>query len=670
MIENKKVLVTGGAGAIGSNLVAELIKHNCTVYVLDDLSSGYVDIVPNDPRVHLIIGSILDDKILDDIFQKKIDIVYHLAAFFANQNSVDHPEADLSVNILGTLKVLQRASKHKVQRFVYTGTSCVYGTTTNAIESTTDFHLDTPYAISKLTGEKYVLQYNELYGLSAVVVRFFNSFGPGEKPGKYRNVIPNFIWKAMNNEPLTIYGTGDETRDFNWMGNAVQALILAGTKEGIEGEIFNIGSGKETKIKDLAEVINRVVGNKTPIEYIPRRKWDTITRRVANVSKTKKVLGYVPDVGGFEDKIRQTYEWVKKHARPKPLSSITLISPRPWHAQWGQEKELIYILNEHYNLSVLELYDSQGHTSGLSIPKNTNVIFRKTSIKNTFILGLLNEFSNLRKTLFSKSKVIITYVASGSILTLLFARVLGKKTVFILSEDIDSLLGMKSFFSKKVSSFFTKIAIKLANKSVGQTYELCDLISKSGKKPIYVPYAVDMQRNLPSTFENTNKIGYVGSLGDWLDIDLIDHLLKSFKEKEFYFVGDGSKFSVLSKLSKKHSNLVLVKSVDESEIDKLIVSFDACIFPFKKSAYTDKLMPLRFLDFMARKKVVISSDLKELKRVSKDASLFSKTKSEFVQNISKVYNLEFADSLKNRAFDLASKYDIELLRSDYHKLVE
>ena len=315
MIENKTVLVTGGAGAIGSNLVKELIKHDCTIYVLDDLSSGYEDIVPKDSHVNLIVGSILDDKLLDEIFTKKIDVVFHLAALFANQNSVDHPEKDLSVNVLGTLKLLKRASKFKIERFIYTGTSCVYGSTTNAEETLTNFHLDTPYAISKLTGEHYVRQYGELYGLNTVIVRFFNSFGPGEKPGKYRNVIPNFIWKAMHNEPLTIYGTGDETRDFNWMGNAVQALILAATQNNIFGEVFNIGSGKETSIKDLAKIINRVVGNTAETIYVPRRNWDTICRRMANITKTKKLLGYNPDIDGFEDKIRQTYLWIKENTK-------------------------------------------------------------------------------------------------------------------------------------------------------------------------------------------------------------------------------------------------------------------------------------------------------------------------------------------------------------------
>jgi UDP-glucose 4-epimerase len=153
---NKRILVTGGAGAIGSNLVRELLKYSCKIVILDDLSSGYIENVPKNSKVEFIKGSVTDNRVLKRVFSKKIHIVFHLAAFFANQNSIEHPDTDLMTNGYGTLNVLQHAKDANVERFVYASSSCVYGDVQSAaIESHKDFHLDTPYAITKLLGEYY-----------------------------------------------------------------------------------------------------------------------------------------------------------------------------------------------------------------------------------------------------------------------------------------------------------------------------------------------------------------------------------------------------------------------------------------------------------------------------------------------------------------------------------
>ena len=202
--ENKVVLVTGGAGCVGSNLCKKLAELNAkNVIILDDLSSAYEWNIPNAKNIKFIKGSILDDEMLKRAFKEKPDYVFHLAAHFANQNSVDNPETDLMVNGIGTLKVLQYAHITGVERFVYSSSGCgVYG-----LESKMPFEehdisikLHTPYQVTKLLGELYTNYFHNLYDLPIVNARFFNVFGPGEVPGRYRNVIPNFFYWSMNKQ--------------------------------------------------------------------------------------------------------------------------------------------------------------------------------------------------------------------------------------------------------------------------------------------------------------------------------------------------------------------------------------------------------------------------------------------------------------------------------------
>jgi len=310
-----KVLVTGGAGAIGGNVVQRLMQHPRVerIVVLDDLSSGYVENVPTDSRVTFIRGSVADDEILTELFTAhEPDVVYHLAANFANQNSVDYPRKDLDVNGVGTLKMLEYSVKHKIKRFIYSSSSCVYGNRGGVLkEECKEFSVDTPYAITKLLGERYVRFFYDYHGLPVVTFRFFNTFGPGERPGKYRNVIPNFIARAIEKKPLPITGNGRETRDFNYMDNTVSGIVSALDAPGIEGLTFNLASSKETSILQIAEAINQVTGNPAGVEFLPRRKWDTVTNRLASIDLAMKHLNYRPEVDVFEG-IRRTYEWISQ----------------------------------------------------------------------------------------------------------------------------------------------------------------------------------------------------------------------------------------------------------------------------------------------------------------------------------------------------------------------
>lgn len=294
----KTVLVTGGAGAIGSNLVQALGQLQAKlIIVLDDLSSGVRWNVPDLANVLFVEGSVLDEVKLKRVFFEGPEIVFHLAALFANQNSLDHPETDLLVNGLGTLKMLQYAALAKVRRFVYASSGCsIYGSAAPLplTEEFMSLHLSTPYQITKMLGELYSNFFHRHYDLPVVKARFFNSYGPGELPGPYRNVIPNFIYWALKGEPLPITGTGEETRDFTYVGDIVDGLLRAGYCEAAVGQEFNLASGEETRILDLAAMINAKVGNRAGVLLTARRKWDTKSRLLASVARARHLLGYAP----------------------------------------------------------------------------------------------------------------------------------------------------------------------------------------------------------------------------------------------------------------------------------------------------------------------------------------------------------------------------------------
>lgn len=313
----KVILVTGGAGAIGSNLVRTLIELGARVVIVDNLSSGHKVNVAGIAGTKFIEGHIADSDTLKQAFTHQIDFVFHLAAFFANQNSIDFPQEDARTNILGTVALLEDALTHKVQRVVYANTSCAYDSDrSDFTEGSLNVRHDTPYSISKFSGEQYAKFFHKHYGLPVVSARLFNSYGPWEHPGRYRNVIPNFFDKAMRGESLTITGTGYETRSFTYIDDMVHGLLLMGAKTDLTWGVFNIGSNKETRIIDLANKINALAGNQAPITFAPRRAWDKTDRRRPNIDKARRELGFEPttplDVG-----LRHTYEWFKN----RPLTT-------------------------------------------------------------------------------------------------------------------------------------------------------------------------------------------------------------------------------------------------------------------------------------------------------------------------------------------------------------
>jgi len=317
--KGRNILVTGGAGAIGSNLIialSDLVGKNGRVIVLDNLSSikekNPWNVVPLH-NIMFVQGDVRSDIDLKRVFKENVTIVFHLAAFFANQNSVDYPEISAEVDIIGLIKLLEYARLTKVDKFIYASSGCaIYGSYPKLPlkEDFISMHLTTPYQINKMTGEMYCNFYAHHYDMQTVNCRFFNSYGPGEVPGQYRNVIPNFIYWAMKGQSLPITGTGEETRDFAYVLDLVQGLLKSGFYQEAVSENFNLASGKEISILEMAKLVNETTENKADLIYKPKRKWDTKPRLLASIEKAQKLINYRPIVE-FKDGFMKNIEWFR-----------------------------------------------------------------------------------------------------------------------------------------------------------------------------------------------------------------------------------------------------------------------------------------------------------------------------------------------------------------------
>lgn len=309
LFENSSILVTGGNGAVGSHLVKKLLDQNAKVIVLDDFSQSSSKNLTSHKNLKIIKGNITNEKILKNTFSIKFDYIFHLAARFANELSVNDPMEDLKVNTQGTLQVLLHSAKQNPKRFIYTSSSSLYG-----VQNTTSFketlypNPSTPYAVSKLSAEHYCNAIGKLTGLKYTIVRLSNSYGPFDPPGRFRNVIPNFFDAAIHNKNIIITGTGNETRDFTFVDDTVQGIILAASKKSAENQLFNLGTGIETKILNIAKLILKITKSNSKILYKPRRSFDPITRRLMDISRARTLLGYSPETK-IESGLQTTYDW-------------------------------------------------------------------------------------------------------------------------------------------------------------------------------------------------------------------------------------------------------------------------------------------------------------------------------------------------------------------------
>lgn len=290
----EKVIVTGGAGFIGSHLAEELARRGYQVTILDDLSTGEMENIKEllkKGSVQFIQDSITNFSLLKELFQGAI-YVFHQAALPSVPRSVKDPLAASEVNITGTLNVLLAARDNKVRKVVYASSSSVYGDTPT-LPKKEDMvpYPQSPYAVTKLAGEHYCRVFQEVYGLATACLRYFNVYGPRQNPdSQYAAVIPRFIRWAFEGSPLIIFGDGEQTRDFTFIADAVEANILAA--ESNASGVFNIGQGKSITINELAKLVIRLTGNNVePVHQEPRE--GDIRHSLADISKAK-TLGYEP----------------------------------------------------------------------------------------------------------------------------------------------------------------------------------------------------------------------------------------------------------------------------------------------------------------------------------------------------------------------------------------
>jgi len=307
-------LVTGGAGFIGSNLVEELIKRGEKVRVIDNFSTGkHQNIQEFVPRIELVQGDIRNmDRVREAV--EGVDFVLHEAALASVTRSIEHPLATTETNINGTLKVLIAAREAGVKRIIYASSSSVYGDNPNLPKRESMIpHPLSPYAVSKLSGEYYCQVFYRIYGLETVILRYFNVFGPKQDlVSQYAAVIPKFIKAMLRGESPSIYGDGEQFRDFTFVENVVEANILACGKEKIAGEIFNIGGGKRTTINRLAKLIGKLLDKNVEPIYTNPRPGD-IRHSLADISKAQKLLNYQPHIN-LEEGLKKTLKWYKERS--------------------------------------------------------------------------------------------------------------------------------------------------------------------------------------------------------------------------------------------------------------------------------------------------------------------------------------------------------------------
>jgi len=311
-MKNKKIVVTGGAGFIGSNLARHLANENNHVVVIDNLSTGHLENIQDlvaAGKVEFIKGSITELNVLQDAF-KGFDYVFHEAALPSVPRSIKEPLLTNQVNISGTLNVLVAAKETGVKKVIYASSSSVYGDTPTLpkTESMTPNPLS-PYAVSKLAGEYYCQVFTSAYGFPTVALRYFNVYGPHQDPAsEYAAVIPKFVTRVLNHQDIVMYGDGEQTRDFTYVSDVVRANILAAESQ-ISG-VFNMAGGKRITLNDLAQTIMMLCENTVDIVYEDVRPGD-IKHSLADISKAEKGFGYIPEYD-ISEGLKETIKWFQK----------------------------------------------------------------------------------------------------------------------------------------------------------------------------------------------------------------------------------------------------------------------------------------------------------------------------------------------------------------------
>jgi len=311
-----RYLVTGGAGFIGSNIVEELVRRHHDVTVLDDFSSGKEEnLAALQNKIRLIRGSICDFEAAREACQDA-DFVLHLAARTSVPRSVKDPIETNSINVDGTLNVLVAARDAKVRRLVFAASSSAYGeTVTQPKVETMPAEPISPYGVTKLVGELYAQVFGRVYGLENVSMRYFNVFGPRQDPtSQYSGVLSRFMLALLDGVPPVVYGDGEQSRDFTFVDNVVDASLRACEASGASGKVFNGGTGLRITLNDVLKLLEKICGRPVRAKYDPPRPGD-ILHSQADITRSRQVLGYEPHVD-FEEGLRRTWAWYSAaHAR-------------------------------------------------------------------------------------------------------------------------------------------------------------------------------------------------------------------------------------------------------------------------------------------------------------------------------------------------------------------
>jgi len=314
-----RYLVTGGAGFIGSNTVDELVRRGHSVVVLDDLSSGKEEnLAEIRSKITFMKGSVTDLEVVQKAMHQA-EYVIHLAARTSVPRSVKDPLETNRINVDGTLNVLIAARDNRVKRLVFAASSSAYGETPSLPKSEIMPSAPiSPYGVSKYVGELYAQTFGRCYGLENVSLRYFNIFGPRQDPDSpYSGVLSRFATAFLEEEPPVIFGDGEQTRDFTFVDNAVQANLLACEASGASGGLFNVGTGTRVSLNQTLELLRRITGKRLEANYEAPREGD-IRDSQADISKAREVLGYEPTVQ-FEEGLQRTFDWYRLNYTKKAV---------------------------------------------------------------------------------------------------------------------------------------------------------------------------------------------------------------------------------------------------------------------------------------------------------------------------------------------------------------
>ncbi|MEN1678161.1 MAG: SDR family oxidoreductase [Planctomycetota bacterium] len=307
-------LVTGGAGFIGSHLVTALVERGDEVRVLDNLSTGTLgNLAHVDGKFEMVQGDLLDADAVAAAAEG-VDLVFHQAALASVPRSVKDPLETHAACATGTVNVLNAARDAGVRRVVYAGSSSAYGNEPYSSKRETDLLSPlSPYAAAKLCGEMYCQAFHESYGLSTVVVRYFNVFGPRQDPNsEYSAVIPKFVVAMLAGKRPTVFGDGGQSRDFTYVENVVAGNLAAAEAEGVSGRVFNVACGAQKTVLDLIGSINRVLGTEIEPKFAEPRAGD-VRESLADISEARQCLGYEPTIG-FDEGLRRSIAYYRSLA--------------------------------------------------------------------------------------------------------------------------------------------------------------------------------------------------------------------------------------------------------------------------------------------------------------------------------------------------------------------